>query len=191
MEQFRQSLNSTSGKKRKALVEQALKIGHPFVLPWLDDLLYEPGTRVAAAQACLKIGGQAELAAVINSLGRLNDAKGDRQLGEMLDQFTGERMGSDRNKWNEWLKAQTPRTPLPGDEPEKEIMRDTGLGRRLRAGLLGSVLCGCGLAGAGRGVAPRPAVQLRGSLPQCAQAARTLADRPAALRAPRVQGALG
>lgn len=120
VEQFRQSLNSTSGKERKALVEQALKIGHPFVLPWLDDLLYEPGTRVAAAQACLKIGRQAELTAVINSLGRLNDAKGDRQLGEILDQFTGQRMGRDRNKWNEWLKTQTPRTPLPGDAPERK-----------------------------------------------------------------------
>ena len=120
VERFRRSLGSTIGEKREGLVAEALKIGHPFVLPWLDDLLYEPGPRVAAARACLKIGGQGELAAVINSLGRLEDAAGDRQIGELLDQFTGERFGDDRNKWNEWLKAQTPRTPLPGDEPEKK-----------------------------------------------------------------------
>jgi len=33
---------------------KALAIDHPFVLPWLDDLLYGPGARVSAAKACLK-----------------------------------------------------------------------------------------------------------------------------------------
>ncbi len=120
VERFRRSLNSTRGEKREGLVAKAVRIGHPFVLPWLDDLLYEPGTRAAAARACLKIGGQGELAAVINCLERLNDAEGDRQIGQLLEEFTGERNGSNRNRWNEWLKARTPRTPLPGDEPEKK-----------------------------------------------------------------------
>lgn len=120
VERFRRRLASAASDQRSALVSEALAIGHPFVLPWLDDLLYETGTRVAAARACLKIGGQGELAAVINCLGRLDDKEGDRQIGQLLDAFTGEKIGSDRAKWNEWLKARTPRTPLPGDEPGKK-----------------------------------------------------------------------
>ena len=120
VEQFRRQLAATTGEARSALVNQALTVGHPFVLPWLDDLLYEPTVRVRAAQACLKIGGRGELAAVINCLGRLNDEAGDRQIGEQLNAFTGEQFGSNRARWNEWLKAQTPRTPLPGDDPEKK-----------------------------------------------------------------------
>ena len=117
---FRQGLAATSGEKRAALVERALAIGHPYVLPWLDDLLYEPATRVAAARACLKIGGKGELAAVVNCLGRLTDEAGDRAIGQLLDETGGQKLGSDRRKWEEWLKAQTPRTPLPGDDPEKK-----------------------------------------------------------------------
>jgi hypothetical protein len=120
VEQFRRSLSSTLGEKRKGLVGKALKIGHPFVLPWLDDLLYETDTRVAAARVCLRIGGSEELAAVINCLERLNDTEGDRKVGQLLEEFTGERNGHDRSKWSEWLKARTPRRPLPGDEPEKK-----------------------------------------------------------------------
>ena len=120
VEQFRQQLATTAAEGRSALVSRALAIGHPFVLPWLDDLLYEPAARGAAAQACLKIGGQGELAAVINCLGRLNDEAGDRQIGRLIEEFTGEKLGTDRARWNEWLKARTPRTPLPGDTPEKK-----------------------------------------------------------------------
>jgi hypothetical protein len=109
-----------AGVQRLALVSQGLDIGHPFVLPWLDDLLYETGVRVEAARACLKIGGQGELAAIINCLGRLSDAEGDRKIGQLLEELTGEKHGTDRAKWNEWLKARTPRTPLPGDEPQKK-----------------------------------------------------------------------
>jgi transglutaminase-like putative cysteine protease len=118
--QFRRRLDSARGDERAGLVSRALAIGHPFVLPWLDDLLYEIGTRVEAARACLKIGGQGELAALVNCLGRLSDPEGDRQIGQLLDEFTGEKIGSDRAKWNEWLKTRTPRTPLPGDEPERK-----------------------------------------------------------------------
>ena len=120
VEQFRRQLATTAAEGRSALVSRALAIGHPFVLPWLDDLLYEPAVRVPAAQACLKIGGQGELAAVVNCLGRLSDEAGDRQIGQLLNEFTGEKLGTDRAQWNEWLKARTPRTPLPGDTPEKK-----------------------------------------------------------------------
>lgn len=118
--EFRERLAPAVNEQRSALISQALAIGHPFVLPWLDDLLYEPATRVEAARACLKIGGSGELAAIINCLERLNDAEGDRQIGQLLDEFTGEKLGSNRTQWNEWLKTRTPRTPLPGDEPEKK-----------------------------------------------------------------------
>ena len=37
-----------------------------------------------------------------------------------LEEFTGEKLGTNRTQWNEWLKARTPRTPLPGDTPEKK-----------------------------------------------------------------------
>ena len=117
---FRRALATTSGEERSALVEQALAIGHPFVLPWLDDLLYERATRVGAARACLKIGGQGELSAVVNCLGRLADEAGDREIGRLLDEAGGQHFGSDRRKWEDWLKMQTPRTPLPGDTPEKK-----------------------------------------------------------------------
>jgi len=118
--EFRQGLATTSGSKRSALVEQALAIGHPFVLPWLDDLLYEPATRVAAARACLKIGGKGDLAALVNCLGRLSDEADDREIGRLLDEAGGQKLGADRRRWEDWLKAQTPRTPLPGDTPEKK-----------------------------------------------------------------------
>ena len=119
VEDFRRRLAAAVGDQRLALVRQARAIGHPFVLPWLDDLLYETGPRLEAARAALRIGGQGELAAVVNCLGRLRDPDGDRQIGQLLDQFTGQNLGADRAKWNEWLKASTPRLPLPGDAPEK------------------------------------------------------------------------
>lgn len=118
---FRRQLEAANSEETRAeLVNRALAIGHPFVLPWLDDLLYVPGARVAAARACLKIGGQGVLGAVVNCLGRLADTDGDRQIGDLLDEFTGENIGSDRTRWNKWLKALTPRTPLPGDSPHRK-----------------------------------------------------------------------
>jgi hypothetical protein len=118
--EFRRRLASAPAEQRLTLVQRALAIAHPFVLPWLDDLLYEPAPRVAAAHACLKIGGQGELAAVVNCLGRLDDATGDRQIGQLLDEVTGQQFGPDRRKWEEWLKTRTPRTPLPDDKPESK-----------------------------------------------------------------------
>ncbi len=115
---FRQALAETTGEKRSALVDKAAAIGHPFVLPWLDDLLYEPSVRMAAARACLRIGGKGELAAVVNCLGRLNDAEGDREIGRLLNEVGGQRFGSNRGKWEAWLKTQTPRTPFPEDIPD-------------------------------------------------------------------------
>ncbi len=117
VERFRRRLDSAQGDARVALVAEAIDLGDPFVLPWLDDLLYEPETRVAAARACLTIGGQGAVAAVVNSLERLKDADGDRHIGQLLDQFTGQQIGSSRTKWNEWLKTQTPRAPLADPQP--------------------------------------------------------------------------
>ena len=94
-----------------ALVAQAAQIAHPFVLPWLDDLLYDPAARVSVAEVFLKIGGQASLRAVVNSLRRLRDRDGDRRIGEMLNSFTGQTWGDDREKWREWLN--TRRAPPP------------------------------------------------------------------------------
>lgn len=98
------------GADPEALVAEALAIDHPFVLPWLDDLLYGPGARVSAAKACLKIGGNGALQAVINSLSRLPDEDGDRQIGSVLDVFTGQSFGSDRAQWQAWLKSGAPPT---------------------------------------------------------------------------------
>jgi len=121
VEEFRRRLEYAAGEQRADLVAEAIEIGHPFVLPWLDDLLYEPDTRVAAARACLEIGGRGELAALANCLARINDVEGDSRIGELLNKYTGESFGSNRAKWNEWLKTQTPRTPLPGDQPDKKL----------------------------------------------------------------------
>jgi hypothetical protein len=120
VEQFQRHLAVAAKTRRADLVNEALAIGHPFVLPWLDDLLYERGQRVEAARACLQIGGRGELGAVINCLGCARDSKGDREIGRLLDTFTGQKFGANRAKWNEWLKAQTPRTPLPGDTPPRK-----------------------------------------------------------------------
>jgi hypothetical protein len=110
---FRKMLDETPSARRAGLVDEALKIGHPFVLPWLDDLLYDPATRVAAAGAFLKIGGKDAVVAVVDTLVRQNDREGDRQIGEMLDTFTGQKFGADRKQWKTWLKKHTPRAPLP------------------------------------------------------------------------------
>ncbi len=55
---FRKSLAETPPRQRRPLIDEALKIDHPFVLPWFDDLLYDRSTRVEAARAFLKIGGK-------------------------------------------------------------------------------------------------------------------------------------
>jgi transglutaminase-like putative cysteine protease len=116
---FRQHLAASSGGARLGLVEEAVAIGHPFVLPWLDDLLYEPAMRIAASKACLKLGGEGVLRAVVNSLQRLPDQDGDRQIGELLHEFTGQNWGSDRQKWNQWLKSHTPSALPPEAAAEK------------------------------------------------------------------------
>ena len=51
---FRKLLAETPPPQRRSLIAEALKIGHPYVLPWLDDLLYDPSTRVEAARAFRK-----------------------------------------------------------------------------------------------------------------------------------------
>ena len=102
---LRHHTKSVSGKRRLYLVKEALSINHPFVLPWLDDLLYEPGVRMEAAKACLTIGGDGVLLALIDSLGSPADPEGDRQIGELLNAFTGQQLGSDHASWDTWLKT--------------------------------------------------------------------------------------
>jgi hypothetical protein len=109
---FRKKLEASKPHERQSLVDDALKIGHPFVLPWLDDLLYDSATRVEAAKAFLQIGGKEAVPAVVDTLVRRHDPDGDRQVGEVLDKCTGQHFGADRKKWKEWIKANTPRTPI-------------------------------------------------------------------------------
>ena len=117
---FRDDL-AGSKTSRSELVAKALIIDHPFVLPWLDDLLYEPAIRVEAARAMLKIGGNGALRAIVETLGRLRDQEGDRQIGELLNAFTGQNWGHDRAKWREWLKTRSATSPTSG--PSRETQR--------------------------------------------------------------------
>jgi len=117
---FRQRLGKAAPGHRNALVAQALAIDHPLVLPWLDDLLYDPASRVEAATACLKIGGDGALRAIVNSLRRLDDADGDRRVGELLDSFTGQKLGDDRAKWQQWLRTRPPPATTAAPLPEKK-----------------------------------------------------------------------
>jgi hypothetical protein len=110
---FRKMMQETPAVQRRSLIDDALKINHPFVLPWLDDLLYDPETRVETAAACLKIGGKEAFPAVVDSLARLKDPDGDRRIGELLNTFSGERFGPDRKQWKKWIKTHTPPSPLP------------------------------------------------------------------------------
>lgn len=105
---FRERLARASTAQRSKLIDEAVAIAHPFVLPWLDDLLYDPHTRVEAAQACLKIGGLAAIRPVANSLGRLSDSEGDRRIGQLLDASASQSFGSDRQKWIDWLNRRGP-----------------------------------------------------------------------------------
>jgi transglutaminase-like putative cysteine protease len=111
--EFRKTLAEASPEQRRTLIDEAVKIGHPLVLPWLDDLLYDPATRVEAAKAFLKIGGKESVVAVVDTLMRQNDREGDRQIGELLNAFTGKDFGPDRKKWKKWIKTNTPPSVLP------------------------------------------------------------------------------
>jgi hypothetical protein len=111
--EFRKKLAKASPEQRLALIDEAVKIGHPFVLPWLDDLLYDPATRVEAAKAFLKIGGKESVVAVVDTLMRQNDRESDHQVGDLLNTFTGRDFGLDRKKWKNWIKANTPPSRLP------------------------------------------------------------------------------
>jgi hypothetical protein len=89
-------------------------------LPWLDDLLYEPAARVDAARAFLTIGGDGALRAIVNSLGRLPDSDGNREIGALLNFFTGQRWGDDRAKWQEWLKTRPAPVSTPVTSAQKQ-----------------------------------------------------------------------
>ncbi len=115
VERFRKKLVKPK-TDRNALIAEARRINHPFVLPWLDDLLYERAARMHAADAFLKIGGNSAVRAVVSSLGRLQDREGDRQIGERLDSFTGQTFGSDRAKWQEWLNTRRAPPPSSGTQ---------------------------------------------------------------------------
>ena len=116
---FRKSLAATPPDQCRPLIDEALKINHPFVLPWLDDLLYDRATRVEAARAFLKIGGKDAFLAVVDNLCRQSNVEGDRQIGELLNAFTGEHFGPDRKKWKKWINTPTPPSPIPGQIGKK------------------------------------------------------------------------
>jgi HEAT repeat protein len=113
------------------LIDEALKIDHPFVLPWLDDLLYDRSTRVEAARAFLKIGGKDAFLAVVDNLCRQNDREGDGQIGELLNAFAGEHFGGDRKGWKKWLNSHTLPAAIPAAGGEhRHIQVERGSDRR-------------------------------------------------------------
>ncbi|MBN2578404.1 MAG: transglutaminase domain-containing protein [Pirellulales bacterium] len=114
---FRKQWEETPPDRRQPLIAEALKINHPLTLPWLDDLLYDPAARTEAARAFIQIGGQESLRAIVDSLGRLNDRESDHRIGEILGEFTGKKYGANRKRWEKWLKARTPPSPVPDPLP--------------------------------------------------------------------------
>lgn len=92
-------------KAKRGLIRRARAIGHPYVLPWLEDFLYDRKVRVAAAQAVRDIGGPPAVVALIDCLERANDPEGDAAVGRMLDEWTGETHGASRSAWRDWLRT--------------------------------------------------------------------------------------
>ena len=97
--------HASSRAAKERLILTARTIGHPFTLPWLEDLLYDAHIRVKAAEAVRDIGGPQAIVAVIDCLGRAGDPAGDRAIGALLDVWTGERIASSRIGWQAWLNT--------------------------------------------------------------------------------------
>lgn len=86
-------------------VAGAREVGHPFVLPWLDELLYRRETRVDAARAMREIGGPAVAPALIDCLERAGDPAGDEAIAGLLREWTGEGQAGTRAEWDAWTRT--------------------------------------------------------------------------------------
>lgn len=102
------------------LIRKARSIAHPFVLPWLEDLLYNADVRVETAEATRDIGGPAAVIALIDCLERAGDPEGDAAIGFLLDRWTGERIGASRKGWQDWLRTRAFRAFTTPSQPEPE-----------------------------------------------------------------------
>ncbi len=90
---------------RLAIIDKAREIADPFVLPWLDDLLYQPDVATEAAKAMRDIGGPATVVAVIDCIGRTGDLQHDERIAAFLNDWTGESLSAARTDWDGWLRT--------------------------------------------------------------------------------------
>jgi transglutaminase-like putative cysteine protease len=97
--------HARSAKARRGLIAKARTLGHPLVLPWLENFLYDPQVRVEAAEAVRDIGGPPAVLPLIDCLDRAGDAAGDAAIGALLDEWTGEQIGANRVGWQAWLNT--------------------------------------------------------------------------------------
>jgi len=105
---------------RDVTATRARAIGHPFVLPWLDDLLYDPPVRVEAARAMRDIGGPPVVPALIDCLERAADPAGDEAIVAILNEWTGQKLGAKRADWDAWTRTAAFRAfTAPGREGEE------------------------------------------------------------------------
>lgn len=88
-------------------VARAREIAHPFVLPWLDELLYDRGARIEAAKTMRDIGGPSVAPALIDSLERAHDPSGDEAIATLLNEWTGQGLGATRGGWDAWTRTQS------------------------------------------------------------------------------------
>jgi transglutaminase-like putative cysteine protease len=98
--------SAVSGEQRLHALLTAREIGHPFVLPWVEGLLYHPDVRVEAAKVFIDIGGGRALLPLIDCLGRSGDTEGDDAIGALLGEAAGEGHGGDREAWEAWLATE-------------------------------------------------------------------------------------
>lgn len=102
--------------QRVAALQLALEIDHPFVLPWLEDLLYHPTARVQATRTMAQIGGTGAVLPLIDSLGHADDAEGDAAVAQVLAGVTGGDLGPDPAAWEAWLSTDAGRAATRGGE---------------------------------------------------------------------------
>ncbi len=101
--------------QRVAALQLAREIDHPFVLPWLEDLLYQPSIRGQAARTMVATGGTRVVLPLIDSLGQADDAEGDSEVARVLEETTGADVGADRAAWEAWLGTAAGRAAARGE----------------------------------------------------------------------------
>jgi len=105
---------------RPSALREARALGHPYALPWIDELLYSASSRRVASGAFMEIGGPPAVLAVIDSIGRSGDLAGDRVIGDLLKEATGRSFRTDRQAWTEWLSTTQGRAFLRGGSAASE-----------------------------------------------------------------------